>query len=64
MASDLMIQLPGVRPAPYFARAHWVAVGPDAPLSEADVCDYLREAHRLIASKLTRKLRASVGFMA
>ena len=64
MAYDLLTELDGIRPAPYFARASWVAIGPDSPLGEDDLKAYLREAHRLIASKLTRKLRAELGLEA
>jgi len=57
LAFEFMTELPGVRPAPYFARASWVAIGPDAPLSEDEVKAYIVEAHRLIAARLTRKAR-------
>lgn len=53
--------LPEVGQAPYFARGGWVRVGAGAPLPEADVARYLGEAHRLIAAKLTRTLRAELG---
>ena len=61
LAFDMLTQLPGVRPAPYFARASWVAIGPAAPLSEREVQLYIVEAHRLIAARLTRKVRAELG---
>lgn len=61
LAFDMLTELPGVRPAPYFARASWVAIGPDAPLGEDDVQAYIAEAHRLIAGRLTRKLRAELA---
>lgn len=63
LAFDMLTELPGVRPAPYFARASWVAIGPDAPLGEDDVQAYIAEAHRLIAGRLTRKLRRSWRWM-
>ncbi|MDB5529862.1 MAG: hypothetical protein JWR51_2965 [Devosia sp.] len=61
LAFDMLTELPGVRPAPYFARASWVAIGPDAPLGEDDVQAYIVEAHRLIAARLTRTLRAELA---
>ena len=64
MAYDLLTELDGIRPAPYFARASWVAIGPDSPLGDDDLVAYLKEAHRLIASKLTRKLKAELGLEA
>ena len=60
MAFDMLPELPGIRPAPYFARASWVAIGASSPLSEDEVEAYIVEAHRLIASKLTRKLRTAL----
>lgn len=64
MAYDLLTELPGIRPAPYFARAGWVAVSAGSPLSECDVHAYLREAHRLVAARLTRKLQRELGLEA
>lgn len=61
MAFDLLLELPGVRPAPYFARAKWVAVSVDSPLSAAELAAYVTEAHRLVASRLSKKLRAELG---
>jgi predicted DNA-binding protein (MmcQ/YjbR family) len=61
MAYELLTELPGVRPAPYFARARWVAISVDSPLSADEVAAYIREAHRIIAAKLSRKIRAELG---
>ncbi|ODT77304.1 MAG: hypothetical protein ABS76_27960 [Pelagibacterium sp. SCN 64-44] len=61
LAFQMMTELPGIRPAPYFARAGWVAISAASPLSETELQAYLREAHRLVAARLTRKLRAELG---
>jgi predicted DNA-binding protein (MmcQ/YjbR family) len=61
MAYELLTELPGVRPAPYFARAGWVAISAASPLGGDEVEAYIREAHRLVAGKLTRKARAELG---
>lgn len=61
LAFELMGEMEGIRPAPYFARAGWVAVAPNSPLSEAELRAYMAEAHRLVAGKLSRKLRAELG---
>jgi len=61
MAYELLTELDGVRPAPYFARAGWVAISVASPLTGDEVEAYLREAHRLVAGKLTRKVRAELG---
>ncbi len=50
----------GIGQAPYFARGQWVAVERGA-LEEDTLRAYLAEAHRLIAAKLTRRLRAELG---
>ncbi len=61
MAYDLLTELPGIRPAPYFARAGWVAISVESPLGEDEIKAYLAEAHRLVAARLTRRLRAELG---
>jgi len=61
MSFDLLTDLPGVRPAPYFARAGWVAISRDCPLSSDEVEAYVVEAHRLIAAKLSKKRRVALG---
>lgn len=55
-----LTDLPGIAQAPYFARGQWVSVAPGA-LGEAELADYLRESHRLIAARLTLRLRAELG---
>src|SRR5215217_8237884 len=45
MSYDLLTELDGIRPAPYFARASWVAISADSPLSGDEVEAYVRAAH-------------------
>lgn len=61
MAYDLMTEMDGIRPAPYFARAGWVAVSHESALSDDDLRAYIAEAHRLVAARLSRRLRAQLG---
>jgi predicted DNA-binding protein (MmcQ/YjbR family) len=61
LAYPMLTELDGVRPAPYFARAGWVAISAASPLSGDEVEAYVREAHRLVAGKLSRKVRAELG---
>lgn len=61
MAYELLTELPGVRPAPYFARASWVAISVESPLTGDELEAYVREAHRIIVGKLSRKVRAELG---
>jgi predicted DNA-binding protein (MmcQ/YjbR family) len=61
MAYELLTELAGIRPAPYLARAGWVAIDASSPLSEGEIKAYLTEAHRLVGLRLTRKVRAELG---
>ena len=49
------------RPAPYLARAKWVYLDDVQSWGGEDLKGYLAEAHRIIAAKLPRKLRAELG---
>jgi predicted DNA-binding protein (MmcQ/YjbR family) len=48
------------RQAPYCAKGHWVNIALDA-CAETDICDWLRNAHTLIAAKLTKAARRELG---
>jgi predicted DNA-binding protein (MmcQ/YjbR family) len=56
-----LTSLEGIGQAPYFAKGQWVAVQKGADLPEKDLKAYIRESHRTIAAKLTRKTRAELG---
>lgn len=49
------------KPAPYMARAKWVYFDDLPSMDAAEVTDWLKTAHDLVASKLTRKLRAELA---
>jgi len=56
-----LMERPGVLPAPYLARAKWIALeSPDA-LPSAEVAELLRESYELVLAKLPRKLRESIA---
>jgi predicted DNA-binding protein (MmcQ/YjbR family) len=61
LAFEMLPGLAGVRPAPYLARAKWVAVAEGSELSDAELVAYITEAHRIIAGKLTRRVRSELG---
>ena len=61
IAFDGLTELAGIEQAPYFAKRQWVRVGQGA-LEESLLKGYLTESYRLIASKLTRKVRSELGF--
>jgi predicted DNA-binding protein (MmcQ/YjbR family) len=50
MSYDLLTELPGIRPAPYFARAGWVAISAASPLVAED-----------IAARMSRRKRLQLG---
>ena len=60
LSFEMLPGLAGVRPAPYLARARWVAVGRGSALRPAELAAYVAEAHRLIAARLPRRLRAEL----
>jgi predicted DNA-binding protein (MmcQ/YjbR family) len=64
MAFDLLPGLAGITPAPYLARAKWVAVAAGSGLGDSEARAYVTEAHRLVASRLTRRVRAALGLEA
>jgi predicted DNA-binding protein (MmcQ/YjbR family) len=51
---------PGIVPAPYLARAHWVAVERADALPAADIEALLARSHALVLAKLPRKVQAEV----
>lgn len=56
-----LTDVPGVVPAPYLARAHWVQVGRGHGLAQADLDALLRRSHALVAARLTKKLQRELG---
>ena len=61
VAFEVLTESGRAAPAPYLARAKWVRFDDLAALDEAEVADWLKTAHGLIAAKLTRKARADLG---
>lgn len=61
LSFEALTGIEGVGQAPYFAKRAWVSVGKGAGLSDADLKAYLAASHRMIAEKLTRKVRAELG---
>ena len=52
---------PGFRPAPYLARAKWVALDNPGILTAVETRAYIKRAHAVIAAALPRKKQASLG---
>ena len=57
----VMVQQPGISPAPYLAKHSWIKVADREVLPAETLKDLLREAHALVAAKLSKKARASLG---
>lgn len=60
IAFDGLTAMDGISQAAYFAKRQWVRVAPGA-LEPELLAGYIAESHRLVAAKLTRKLRAELG---
>lgn len=52
-----LIERPGIVPAPYLARAHWVALEAAHPLNQAELDGLLRKAHSVVFAKLPKTFR-------
>jgi predicted DNA-binding protein (MmcQ/YjbR family) len=46
---------PGFRPAPYLARAHWVAMDDPGVIDAAELRALIRRAYELVFAKLAKK---------
>ncbi len=49
-----MVDRPGIRPAPYLARAHWVSMNEPFPLGEAELQELLTRAHQQVVRRLPK----------
>lgn len=65
MSFELLKDQPGCRPAPYLASRgmKWIQRCDAGSIDDEALRDYLRESHRLVAAKLTRKARAELGLV-
>lgn len=59
-AFAMMLESGDFVPAPYLARAGWVAVRSNGTLPDGVLRAYLAEAHRVVFAKLPKKLRAAM----
>ena len=48
------VDRPGIHPAPYLARAHWISMAPPFPLGDAELRERLRCSHQLVVRKLPK----------
>jgi predicted DNA-binding protein (MmcQ/YjbR family) len=52
---------PGIVPAPYLARAKWVQVRDRKALHGKELEELIARSHALVAARLTRAVRESIG---
>ena len=57
----LLTRVRGITPARYLARAQWVSMDRLGRLTDKQLKAYLTKAHALVAAKLPRKVRTSLG---
>lgn len=60
---DILKEQPGLRPAPYLASRgmSWIQRVSEESMPDDALRDYLRESHRLVAQKLTRRVKTALG---
>jgi len=56
-----LIERPGIVPAPYLARAKWVALESENTLARPDIERLLVTAHALVFAKLPKRLQAELA---
>lgn len=56
-----LVELPGIIPAPYLARAKWVALETKDALSSDELALLLRESYDMIVAKLPKKTREALS---
>jgi predicted DNA-binding protein (MmcQ/YjbR family) len=56
-----LTERPGIVPAPYLARAHWVALESEAALPRGEVRRLLRDSYDQVVAKLPKKTRATIA---
>lgn len=56
-----LIERPNIIPAPYMARAQWVALEKGTVLPRAEIKKLLRESYELVKAKLPKKVQAAMA---
>jgi predicted DNA-binding protein (MmcQ/YjbR family) len=55
-----LVERPGLVPAPYLARAHWVAIETGTTVPAKELQRLLRQAYDIVLAKLPRKTREAL----
>jgi len=56
-----LVERPGIVPAPYLARAHWVALESVDAVPRPELERMLREAYEMVIAKLPKQAQAELG---
>jgi predicted DNA-binding protein (MmcQ/YjbR family) len=56
-----LTERPGILPAPYLARAKWIALESHDALPDAEIAQLLRESYELVLAKLPKQMRESIA---
>jgi predicted DNA-binding protein (MmcQ/YjbR family) len=56
-----LTERPGIIPAPYLARAKWIAIESPEVISPAEITDLLRKSYELVCAKLPSAKRRSLA---
>lgn len=57
-----LTELPGVDPAPYLARAHWVLIEPaTCQLDSKEIDRLIRQSYDLVVARLPKKIQKTLG---
>jgi predicted DNA-binding protein (MmcQ/YjbR family) len=56
-----LTERPNIIPAPYLARAKWVALEKRDAIARAELAELLRTSYKLVTAKLPKKLREPAG---
>lgn len=57
----VLTEMPGVIPAPYLARAKWIALETESALPRAEVQRLLRQSYDLVFARLTKKVQTQIA---
>ncbi len=65
LAFEVLPQQPGIRPAPYMASRglKWVQHYAKPGLSDAELKDYVRQSHAMVAAGLSKKKQKELGLL-
>lgn len=56
-----LIERPGIIPAPYLARAHWIALESEDTVKRAELQRLLQQGHALVFDRLPKKTQARLA---